>query len=77
MASLKGVRGDEKRLLYQSVDPQSLLRLPQVLALIPVSASTWWNGVRTGRFPAPIKLGPRTTVWRACDVLALTNPRFQ
>lgn len=51
-----------------------LLRLRQVLAPdgpIPVSKSTWWEGVRTGRFPKPFKLGPRITVWRAEDILAL------
>lgn len=51
------------------IDPQSLLRLPQVLELIPISASSWWNGVRSGKFPRAIKLGPRTTAWRASDVL--------
>ena len=44
------------------------LRLSQVLALIPVSKSVWWEGCKTGRFPRPIKLGPRTTVWLAEDV---------
>ena len=44
------------------------LRLPQVLALIPVSKSVWWEGCKTGRFPKPIKLSPRTTVWLAYDI---------
>jgi IS5 family transposase len=44
-----------------SVNPQALLRLPQVLALIPVSRSNWLAGVRAGRYPQPIKLGIRTT----------------
>jgi predicted DNA-binding transcriptional regulator AlpA len=48
-----------------------LLRLPQVLALVPVCASTWWAGVRCGKFPKPVKLGPRTTCWRVSDILAL------
>lgn len=48
-----------------------LLRLPEVLALYPVSASTWWEGVRAGRFPASVKLGARCTCWRAADVRAL------
>jgi predicted DNA-binding transcriptional regulator AlpA len=38
---------------------------------IPVSKSTWWAGVKAGRFPRPLKLGPRVTVWRAEDILAL------
>lgn len=47
-----------------------LLRLPQVLALIPISRSAWWEGCRAGRFPQPIKIGPRTTVWKAEDIAA-------
>lgn len=50
------------------------LRLPQIIgdtkakppipALIPVSKSTWWAGVKSGRYPAPVKLSPRTAAWR-------------
>jgi predicted DNA-binding transcriptional regulator AlpA len=47
------------------------LRLSQVLALIPVSKSTWWAGCKSGRFPKPVKLGPRTSAWRAGDIAAL------
>jgi predicted DNA-binding transcriptional regulator AlpA len=48
-----------------------LLRLPQVLARVPVSKSSWWQGVREGRFPAPVRLGKRTTCWRLSDIMAL------
>jgi len=44
------------------------LRLPQVLKLIPVAPSTWWAWVKQGRAPAPVKLGPRTTAWRAEEI---------
>lgn len=50
------------------------VRLPRILAPagpIPVSKSTWWEGVRTGRFPKPVKLGPRITAWRVEDIRAL------
>lgn len=47
------------------------LRLPQVLKFIPVSKASWWNGVKSGRYPAGFKLGPRTTVWRAEDIRVL------
>ena len=47
------------------------LRLPQVLALVPVSPSTWWQGVKDGRYPQPVKLAARVTAWRADDVAAL------
>jgi len=36
--------------------------------ILPMSRSTWWQGVKEGRFPQPIKLGPRTTCWRKSDI---------
>lgn len=48
----------------------ALLRLPQVLSLIPVSRSEWWAGVAEGRYPRSIKLSPRVTVWRASEIYA-------
>lgn len=53
-----------------------LLRLSRIIGPgnpIPVSKSTWWQGVKDGRFPKPIKLGPRVTVWRAEDIAALVR----
>jgi predicted DNA-binding transcriptional regulator AlpA len=55
------------------------LRLPQILgnpkagipALIPISRSAWWLGIRNGRYPKPVKLGPRTTVWTVESIRAL------
>ena len=44
---------------------------PPIPAIIPVSKSTWWQGVKEGRFPQSVKLGPRTTVWRVSDILRL------
>ncbi|WP_426293304.1 helix-turn-helix transcriptional regulator [Dyadobacter endophyticus] len=49
------------------------LRLPEVLKLIPVSKATWWNGCRSGRFPKPYKLGPRTTAWKASEIQNCIN----
>ena len=50
-----------------------LLRLAQVLSMIPISKSAWWEGCRTGRYPKPVKLGPRTTVWQGKDIAAFTK----
>ena len=44
-----------------------------VSGIISISKSSWWAGVADGRFPQPIKLGPKTTCWRESDVLALIN----
>ena len=53
------------------------LRLPQVLELIPISKSAWWQGCKDGRFPKPIKLGPRTSAWRSSDIDALVEQLSQ
>lgn len=44
------------------------VRLNEVLKLIPVGKTTWWTGVKSGRFPKPFKLGERITVWRVEDI---------
>lgn len=59
------------------------LRLPQIIgdrkanpptpAIIPVSKSTWWLGIKTGRYPKAVKLGERCTAWRVEDIRALID----
>lgn len=51
-------------------DPKAV---PPILPLIPVKKSTWWQGVRDGRFPKPVKLGPRITAWKVEDIRDLIN----
>jgi len=51
------------------------VRLATVLAIYPVSRSSWWAGIRTGKFPAPVKLGPRTTAWRVEDIRQLVSSK--
>lgn len=47
---------------------------PPIPAVIPVSKSTWWEGVRTGRYPQPVRtLGLRITAWRVEDIRALID----
>ncbi len=63
--------------------PEGLLRLAQIIGddkadppippIIPVSRSSWWRGVRLGRYPKPVKLGPATTAWRIADIRKLVE----
>ena len=46
---------------------------PPIPAVIPVGRSTWWAGVKSGRFPRSVKLGPRTTAWRVEDIRRLID----
>jgi len=56
---------------------EGFLRLNQIVgnktmpAIIPISKSSWWAGVKEGKFPQPVKLGKRTTVWRTSDIRLL------
>lgn len=49
------------------------LRLAQVLSLIPVGATKWYEGVKAGQFPAPVSLGGRAKGYRVADIRALIN----
>ena len=44
---------------------------PPIPAIIPVSKSTWWAGIKTGRYPQPVKLSERCTAWRVEDIRSL------
>jgi prophage regulatory protein len=53
-----------------------LLRLRNVIkphGPLPISRSAWWHGCKTGRYPAPVKLGPRITAWREADIQRLID----
>lgn len=60
----------------RSIPQTGFLRLRQIVGdktqgippIIPVSRSTWWAGVASGKFPKPIKLSAGVTVWRVEDI---------
>lgn len=55
------------------MEADRLLRLKEVLQYIPVGKSSWWEGVRSGRYPSPVHLGPRTTAWKLSSIMKLVN----
>lgn len=58
--------------LSQIVGRPATQKRPAIPGIIPVSRSTWWAGVRSGRYPQPTRaLGPRITAWRVEDIRAL------
>lgn len=61
-------------MINQNLIPESgFLRIQTILQIFPIGKSTWWAGCRTGRFPKPIKIGKRTTVWKAEDIKSLVE----
>lgn len=67
--------------MNRSIPETGFLRLNQIVGnprtntppIIPVSKATWWAGVKTGRFPKPVKLSPGITVWRVEDIRTFIN----
>lgn len=57
--------------LNPKIPTTGYLRLPQILTLLPIGKSSWWAGVKSGRFPQGVKLGPKTTAWRVEDIQEL------
>ena len=62
------------------IDPNGLYRAKSIIRtknggppLIDVAPSTWWAGVKSGRFPQPIRLGPHLTCWRGADLIEFVN----
>lgn len=55
------------------IPPSGLVRLPSILAVYPVSRTSWLDGVKSGKYPAPVKLSARTVAWKAEDIHALIN----
>jgi prophage regulatory protein len=53
-------------------DPNRLIRLPEVLQILPVKKSTWWLWCKQGKAPAPVRLG-RCTAWKYADVVKMAT----
>lgn len=59
----------------------AFLRLGQIIGdkkrgippIIPVSKSVWYEGCKTGRFPKPVHLGPKTVAWPRSQIAELVE----
>lgn len=40
-------------------------------SVVPVSSATWWRGVKSGKYPKPVKLSERVTAWKVGDIRKL------
>ena len=56
-----------------SIPSTGFMRISEVLTVIPISRSSWWAGVKSGRYPKPVKLSARVTAWRVGDIRALVD----
>lgn len=52
---------------------EGYVRLPVVLKVFPLCRASWYAGIKSGKYPAPVKLGPRASAWRVEDIRALLD----
>ena len=68
----KAKRATNKANLPRPISPdEGYMRLAEVLALFPVRPTAWWDGVAAGRYPRPVKIGPKINAWRVADIRQL------
>jgi len=46
---------------------------PPIPAILPVGRTTFLNGVKSGKYPKPVKLGERSIAWKVSDIRALVE----
>lgn len=79
-------QGLKANLSPDAIQPTGLLRLPAILGdktasppvppLVPVAKSTWWQWIKKGIAPAPIRIGPRAVAWRKEDIALFMAGNF-
>ena len=57
--------------------PEGFVRLPVVLKVLSIGKTSWWNGVKEGKYPRPMKFGKRTARWNVKDIRALIEKYTQ
>ena len=57
--------------MIHGIPETGFVRISQILEVIPLGKTSWWAGVKSGRFPKPIKLTKQCTAWKAEDIREL------
>jgi prophage regulatory protein len=43
---------------------ERLIKLPEVLSMVGMQKTAWYDGIAAGKYPQPIRRSRRDTVWR-------------
>jgi len=71
-------KNEEKDYRYLDQLPDSaMLSIGEVLALVRISRSTWYAGIKTGRYPASVPIGPASPRWRLGEIRKVTSGTFE
>ena len=51
-----------------TVFDDELVSVKEIIAVLKIGPTKWWDGVRRGIYPRPIKLGNRCTRWTKSSI---------
>ena len=63
--------------MHPTLPTEGYVRIQQILEVIPIGKSSWWAGVKSGKYPQPVKLGPKTTAWKVSSIRKLIEDLSQ
>lgn len=63
--------------MHSTLPTEGYVRIPQILNVIPIGKSSWWAGVKAGKYPQPVKLSPKVTAWKVEDIRQLIEDLSQ
>ena len=55
----------------QAAPTEIFLNVSQVVERLPMGRSTWLEGVKAGKYPAPVRLSPQRPVWKQSAIDSL------
>ena len=50
---------------------EGFVRLPVIINVLGIGKTTWWCGIKEGRYPKPVKLSTNISAWKVQDIRAL------
>lgn len=62
---------------FRTLPDNAMVRIRELLPVLPFSSVTCWRRVRTGSFPQPYRLPGRVTCWRWGDVCTWLDAQAQ
>lgn len=65
---------------YRYIDQlpdSSMLNIKEVLAVVRISRSSWYAGIKDGKYPAPVHIGPASPRWKLGDVRKVTEGTYK
>ena len=69
---------NDSEVVQNNESTQKLLwPLDNVLRQLSLSRTSWLSGVKSGRFPQPIRLSARRVAWKSSDIYSLINALTQ